>query len=78
MLSSTNLLSGVEVDDTFSKTAIIDTDNSNAAEFTSLLATSLDNTLFLFIGTSNGDVLQVSMCVVSLVPRPIVSEITLG
>ncbi|XP_064402161.1 plexin-A4-like [Halichondria panicea] len=51
------LLRGIEVDDVFTRTPLI-TKTNQIKEFTSLLATPLDNQLFLFAGTSSGDVLQ--------------------
>lgn len=40
-------------------TALIDSTSQNDIEFTSLLTTSLDEHIFLFIGTSNEELLQV-------------------
>ncbi|XP_064399095.1 plexin A3-like isoform X2 [Halichondria panicea] len=52
-----DLLRGIEVDESFTQTPLI-TETNQMTEFTSLLATPLDNQLFLFAGTSSGDVLQ--------------------
>ncbi len=58
-----DLLRGIEVDDVFTQSPLITETNQIVTEFTSLLATPLDNQLFLFAGTSSGDVLQVCACV---------------
>ncbi len=55
-----DLLRGIEVDDVLTQTPLI-TETNVMEAFTSLLATSLNNHLFLFTGTSSGDVLQVSV-----------------
>ncbi len=57
-----DLLRGIEVDVVLTQTPLI-TETNVMESFTSLLATSLSNQVFLFAGTSSGDVLQVSVWV---------------
>ena len=60
------LAGGLEVPDPLQEMALI-TNTSLSEQYTSLLASSLDDTLFLFAGTNTGKVHQVHITVYTLI-----------